>query len=163
MDFSDEQHTLWYPGSEKPGEDGLYKRRKANADGEGNPGEVMYCLWQDGWWYEGSIILTSALNTPLRKSHYQPGHWEDFEWCGVMPGSYERPDVQAVKTDIFASSFFDTTELTKAIDNMSDGDENFEPKLRTGDVAAAAAQIETPPAPETVDAQFAADFFGEQP
>jgi hypothetical protein len=132
------EETNWFPGTEKPGEDGLYKRRKVDQI-SGERGPVMYCLWSDGWWYEGSEVLTSALNEPLRKSHYQPGHWEDFEWCGLMPGAYERPDVQAVKTENFVGGFFGDGEIAAAIQAIK-ANNDFESKLQPGDVTAAAEQ-----------------------
>lgn len=147
MDFPE---TDWFPGTEKPGEDGLYKRRPIDKI-SGERGRIDYCLWQDGWWYEGSPDLTSALNTPLRKSRYQPGHWEDFEWCGVMPGSYERPDVAEVKAANFVGGFFGEPVLN--------ADPEAEAQAAQSELDL--AEIETPPAPETVDAQFASDFFGD--
>lgn len=161
MDFTDEQHTKRYPASEKPGEAGLYKRFAANPNTDEEI--VHYCLFDDGWWYEGSVVSSSALNMPLRKSHFQD---DGFEWCGVMPGSYERPDVQAVKADIFAGNFFGMGELTEAIGKMSDGDADFESKIKPGDVTAAAAQVQLDleePASISEEQQFNADFFGEQP
>ena len=78
--------TPRYPGTELPGSSGLYKRFAKHPDtGE----EVsMYCLFErsddeGSWWYEGSRELTSALNTPLRKSRFQQG--DAFEWCGIIP------------------------------------------------------------------------------
>ncbi len=78
--------TPRFPGTELPGSSGLYKRFAVNPH-TGN--EVsMFCLFErsddeGSWWYEGSTELTSALNTPLRKSRFQQG--DAFEWCGIVP------------------------------------------------------------------------------
>lgn len=167
MDFTDEQHTIWYPGSEKPGQDGLYKRRKVDKI-TGERGPVEYSLWEDGWWYEGWPEVTSALNHPLRKSHYQPSHWEDFEWCGLMPGSYERPDVQEVKTANFVGAFFGDGEIAaagQAIQAQLYTKDNPHPEsivTEAGQQQMLDLALEEPAA-ISEEQQFAADFFGEQP
>lgn len=152
MDFTDEQHTDWFAATELPGEDGLYKRRAIDPI-SGERGRVEYCLWSEGWWYEGSPELTSALNHPLRKSRYQAGVWEDFEWCGVMPGSYERPDVQEVKVENFVTGFFGgdkpTTTLADEIDGAVDEIDSAVDEGATAAIGEAQ--------------QFSADFFGVAP
>lgn len=176
MDFTDEQHTLRYPASEKPGEAGIYKRFATNP----HTGKeiVHYCLFEDGWWYEGGFEPADALTYPMRKSHFQD---DGFEWCGVMPGSYERTDVQEVKVNIFAGNFFGTDKITAAIDARLDADKSFEPKLQPGDIqriaeecgiavdaSATVAELEAQAAnldkqiEEAQRAEFAASFFGGQ-
>lgn len=102
-DYPAEQLTPRFPGTELPGTTGLYKRFATNP----NTGEevFMYCLFEindDGaWWYEGSPISSSALNTPLRKSRFQ--HGDNFEWCGIVPAGSSRIDFDQAALDMAAA------------------------------------------------------------
>lgn len=75
--------TPYFPGVEKPGVPGVFKRR-LRADEM----EIEFSYWDGEYWYVGVNAdqdPADALIEPFIKSHYQPGLWEDFEWCGVVP------------------------------------------------------------------------------
>lgn len=78
------KETPYFPASELPGCPGVFKRRThLSVDPEDAKTEFSY--WDGEYWHTGGDTPDDAVLTPLVKSHFQKGLWEDFEWCGLVP------------------------------------------------------------------------------
>ena len=82
--------TDYFPGYEKPGFKGVYKRRLERPSPDDSD---TFAYWDGDKWYRDCATIEEAL-LEAHTSHYNIGVWEDFEWSGIVP-----PEGFTVMTD----------------------------------------------------------------